>query len=114
MAKRIKQFRYYSDGSDNNYPNSIEMTKTNLISGKTFENYNSILQLGIQSLPGTEFYLNNTNYPVIIGSTGIYELDLDNLMLITNLRFAPQSLELIDKNNNAYLIIDMIYEDGEK
>jgi hypothetical protein len=35
-----------------------------------------IVQLGIQSVPGTKFYLNGSNNPIIIGNTGIYELDL--------------------------------------
>jgi hypothetical protein len=36
MAKIIKQFRYYEDGSANNYPQ--ELTAANMISGKLFFN----------------------------------------------------------------------------
>jgi hypothetical protein len=37
-----------------------------------------IVHLGIQTLPGTKVYLNsNMDAPVIIGATGIYELDLE-------------------------------------
>ena len=117
MAKRVKQVRYYNDGSQNNYPNNSSVGTVphyrNLISGTAFSKYMPILQLGIQALPGTKFYLNGSNNPVIIGSTGIYELDLQGLTEINSLQFDASSLALIQKNNNAYLIVDMIYEDGE-
>ena len=114
MAKRVKQVRYYNDNSQNNYP--TEGTKPryrNLISGTAFSAYMPILQLGIQTLPGTKFYLNGSNNPIIIGSTGIYELDLQGLTEINSLQFDASSLALIQENSNAYLIVDMIYEDGE-
>ena len=73
-----------------------------------------ILQLGIQALPGTKFYLNGSNNPIIIGNTGIYELDLQGLTEISSLSFEANSISLINGNANAYLIVDMIYdEDGE-
>lgn len=110
MAKRVKQIRYYKDGSQNNYGGP---TYRNLISGSVFNNFVPMLQLGIQTLPGTKFYLNGSNNPIIIGTTGIYELDLQGLTEINSLQFDAGSLSLIANNNNAYLIIDMIYEDGE-
>ena len=45
---------------------------------------------------------------IIIGSTGIYELDLEGLSEITHISFDPSSIESINKNNNAYLIVDVI------
>jgi hypothetical protein len=59
-------------------------------------------------LPGTKFYLNNGTTPIIIGSTGIYELDLEGLSEITALSFDGTSIETINSNNNAYLLIDVI------
>lgn len=110
MAKRVKQIRYYADNSNNNYGNP---TYRNLISGSLISNFVPILQLGIQTLPGTKFYLNGSNNPIIVGNTGIYELNLQGLTEINSLQFDASSLSLIANNNNAYLIIDIIYEDGE-
>lgn len=118
MAKRVKQIRYYSDANTGNYPNGSNGSGTaptyrNLISGSVFSKYVPILQLGIQSLPGTKFYLNGSNNPVIIGNTGIYELDVQGLTEINSLQFDAGSLALITNNATAYLIVDIIYEDGE-
>ena len=77
MAKQIMQFRYYAEGNSKNQPRTINKAK--LSSGSVFSNYFPITQLGIQALPGTKFYLNNSTTPIIIGSTGIYELDLEGL-----------------------------------
>lgn len=112
MAKQVKQFRYYNNGSNKNYPNSI--SNSNLVSGSVFQNYMPISQLGIQALPGTKFYLNNDQIPVIIGYTGIYELNIEGLAEITSIKFDPYSINAIISNNNASLIVDIIYEtDGD-
>lgn len=111
MAKRVKQIRYYSDGSQKNYGGPVYRT---LISGSIFSDYMPILQLGIQTLPGTKFYLNGSNNPIVIGGTGIYELDLQGLTEINSLQFDASSVSLINSNESAYLIIDFIYEDGEQ
>jgi hypothetical protein len=74
MAKKIKQFRYYGNNNQKNAPNTL--TNRSLVSGSFLSNYIPILQLGIQSLPGTEFYLNGSEYSIKIGTTGIYELDV--------------------------------------
>ena len=112
MAKRIQQFRYYAQGHSNNQPQGISYQ--NLTSGSIFSNYLPITQLGIQALPGTKFYLNNSRDPIIIGSTGIYELDLQGQIEITALSFDNRSVNAIRNNDNAYLIVDVIYNaDGE-
>ena len=77
MSKKVKQFRYYSNGSDNNYPK--DLINRQLISGSAFNRYMPIVQLGILTMPGTKLYLNGSNNPIIIGNTGIYELDLQGL-----------------------------------
>lgn len=109
MAKHIMQFRYYNDNSENNQPKGI--SKETLKNGDIFTEYLPFTQLGIQALPGTRFYLNNNmEGPVIIGSTGIYELELEGISKINNLWFDAKSLELIEENDNVGLIIDVIYE----
>lgn len=113
MAKQVKQFRFYQQNSEKNYP-AKAINYRNLVSGSIFADYMPIIQLGIQSLPGTKFYLNNANNPIIIGHTGIYELDLEGLAEITALSFDPVSINAIDANTNSFLIVDIIYErDGE-
>ena len=106
MANKIMQFRYYGEKVSNNQPSSI--SASSLASGHIFSGYLPITQLGIQTLPGTKFYLNNSIYPVVIGSTGIYELDLKGVTQITEIHFDKRSLNLINENNNAYLIVDII------
>lgn len=116
MAKQVKQFRYYSEDIENinsNYPSNIN--KQSLVAGNIFANYMPISKLGIQSIPGTKFYLNNSSSPIIIGNTGIFELDLNKQVEIIALRFDAKSIQFINDNFNAYLIIDIIYEgEGEK
>ena len=108
MAKRIMQFRYYGDGSAKNQPAGL--SKNMLNKGSVFTKYLPFTQLGIQSLPGTRIYLNNDSvHPVMIGSTGIYELELEGISEIGELHFDMTSLEFIEKNSNAHLIIDVIY-----
>ena len=118
MAKQVKQFRYYGESLENqlnNFPLKININ--NLSDGTIFQDEKvlPISQLGIQTLPGTKFFLNgnSTQRPIIVGHTGIYELNLNNLTQITALQFHRESLELIN-NQNGVLIIDVIYEDGEK
>ena len=113
MAKYLMQFRYYGNSSDGkNYPSSI--TKNSLISGSYLINYKpsatSIASLGIQTLPGVKFYLNNSQIdPIIIGPSGIYELGTDKNYEITGLQFDSKSIDSINANNGAYLIIDIVY-----
>lgn len=114
MAKKVKQFRYYADNTslnsnNKNYPETLKFRQ--LISGSVFSAYMPIVQLGIQSVPGTKFYLNGSNNPIIIGNTGIYELDLQGLSQINSLQFDANSVTFINDNDTAYLIVDIIYEE---
>jgi hypothetical protein len=61
-------------------------------------------------LPGTKFYLNDGINPIIVGSTGIYEVDLEGVSPITKIAFNQESLDIIENTANAYLIVDMIYD----
>lgn len=111
MKKQIKQFRYYGDGNIKNQPTNISLL--NLASGSIFfntEQLTAITQLGIQTIPGTLLYINNAVEPIVIGSTGIYELNLENISEITALSFHQDSLNFINHtSNSAYLIVDAIY-----
>lgn len=124
MAYKVKQFRYYNDKSSEvteskrNQPTTLDGTTTlitseHYVNGDVFGKHFPVTQLGIQALPGTKFYLNEAVDPVIIGATGIYELDLINGIQISKISFAHDSMENIKNNDNAFLIVDIIYDDGE-
>lgn len=112
-----KQFRFYKNNSSQNYsPEGHPAVSYNtLVNGNLFglKQENPAFQIGIQALPGTKFYLNNgrsSNSKIIIGSTGIYELNTENINInIINLQFDGQSILDIDQNDNACLIVDIIY-----
>lgn len=113
MARKIRQIRYYGENNAKNYPNDISMTK--LVNGTAFKSNNQnilISQLGIQTLPGTKFYLNDSANAIIVGNTGIYELDLEGISTINLLKFDRGSMNLISQNLEAYLIIDYLFEEG--
>lgn len=125
-TRQIAQFRFFGDTNTNfntrdsqaiyhqmedNQPDTLN--SQNLISGQAFEGYTPIIQLGIQSLPGLKFSLNSNLDPIIMGISGMYELDLTNSsVLITSLTFEKESLDLINENPDGYLIIDIVYEEG--
>ena len=109
MAKKIEQIRFYSQNDDKrNCPANITMNR--LISGSAFNNKYPILQLGIQTLPGVKFYLNNGITPIVVGYTGIYDLDLEGITEITQLNFDKESIQMINSNQDSYLIVDLIHE----
>lgn len=118
MAKYVKQVRYYGDGSNKNTPSSNKsggyLQRSELSRGTAFRYDSSlgagIVQLGVQTLPGVQFVINTAPTPVTVGSTGIYELNVDGLTTIDSLSFTKQSLDLIDQNESAYIIVDFIYE----
>ena len=112
MSKQIAQFRYYGANKEGrNYPSDI--SRANLASGSIFSGHLPIVQLGIQALPGTKFYLNNSLDPIIIGATGIYELDIEGLSTITKIAFDAKSISVIEQNDGAYLLVDIMYEKME-
>lgn len=113
MSKQIKQFRFYQDNDERNYPDKFTMTTINLQTGKVFASYMPVSYLGIQALPGTKFYLNNSHSPIVIGFTGIYELSIDDLAEITSLKFDYSSLQKINSNEDTVLLIDIIYNKEE-
>ncbi len=120
MAKKLLQFRYYGEKEkdrygeemkDRNFPADISME--NLADGSIFKkspyNVMPISQLGIQSLPGTKFYLNGAVNPITLGVSGIYDLDIKNGARINDLKFNKQSLNRVNNELNGYLIVDVLY-----
>lgn len=107
--KRIAQFRYYGrNRAGENYGTSYD----ELTRGNIFEQYGNISQMGIQAPRGTKFFLNNGNqYPIIIGDTGIYEIDLQDHGHIYAIEFEKASIDVFDKEGSTgRLLIDIIYE----
>lgn len=117
MARNFKQFRYYKDGSSKNIPanfSKFTIALEDFINSDTGKSYFPIYKLGIQTLPGVKFYLNDKqrlNKGVVINNTGIFELDLKDKVEIDSLIFDPISLKTIGENENAYLLVDIIYEE---
>lgn len=113
MPKKIGQVRYYGTNSNGvadsrNWPATL--THAKMRSGTAFSDVYPIVQLGIQTLPGVKVFINNHSTPIVIGSTGIYELNVDGLSRISNISFDINSLNVIDNNSNAYIIVDYIYD----
>lgn len=72
------------------------------------------MQLGIKTIPGTKFYLNNNDNPVIIGFNGVLELDFAKGNSVQGLKFDEASLNIIDNVfSGGYLIVDIMVEGGE-
>ena len=116
MKRYVKQIRYYGEGSDLNskLSNNSAMNASSLANGGAFNDYTPIVKLGIQALPGTKFYLNGSEEGVIIGNSGLFELDLEDRIQITGLRFSPTSLQNINAmGEKAHLLIDIVYERTE-
>lgn len=111
MANKVKQFRFYSGDNNASKNQPAGVSTQAFIDGTLFNNYTPITQLGIQSLPGVKFYLNEAVEPVVIGSTGIYELDLNNMTQINALSIDQASMNIISENQSAYIIIDILYND---
>lgn len=112
MKKILRQFRYYGTNNPLNAPSGI--SKDNLQSGHIFRNSEdlqlaTIVAFGIQTVPGVQFYINDSLDTVVIGQSGIYELDLSDGYEVHELRFTSKSLDLINNSPEAYLIIDIIY-----
>lgn len=118
MKKIVKQFRFYDEKNKYNSPSTLNIT--NLSNGEAFfsdsvlnSNYGYMISLGIQALPGTKFTINEGMEPVIVGNTGIFELDVDGYGEIFELKFIDSSLKTIAETENGYLIVDAIYKTEE-
>ena len=86
---------------------SSNLLKTNYI--EFIENSEQIINISIQAQPGLEFYINNNNYPIIIGANGFFswEIKIPNTYIY--------SLKIKKINNewpiiNPYSTIIVTYE----
>lgn len=103
---RIAQIRYGA----NTFPTSL--TAEELLRGDVFAKlgYKNISQLGIQGFPGTVFYLNG-GYEIVLGDTGIYEIDLGGRGFIEKINFGSNN-DAFNKytNKSGTLLIDIVCE----
>ena len=107
---KIAQIRYYDD---NNALNSLGFQLYTTFCGDTaFTKFSPIRHLGVQTLPGTRMYLNRSTTPIIIGATGIYELDIkeNSTALLSSIRFDETSMKTIRDLENGFLLSDLVYE----
>lgn len=117
MAKAVHQFRFYknSDAEERNEPAGDAFNAvggaSGFATGDVFKDYYPFYQLGIQTLPGTMVYLNGSEDPIIIGSTGIYELDMSDGVEVYTLTVNGTSLNQISSAEDGYIIIDVLYDD---
>ena len=119
----LKQFRLegiYKDKDsgeykliDNSYPLSLsdwcDGTMGNHIGAAANK---SVYSLAVYGKPGTLFYLNDNIFPVEIGPSGYYALELGEIATITKLEFDEDRLKLLyitDKDNNIFipLVVDV-------
>lgn len=109
-TKIYKQFIYCNDESAKNFP--ADLTAEDIIDGSIFSSYTPIVQLGVQAPPGTKFYINGNANPVIVGYTGLFDLDLTGGGSVLSLGFDRQSIISIQQNDSNILIIDILYLGG--
>ena len=114
--KKIAQFRYRGQNSDGtNHPDNFpqyEFYIDKLTDGNIFQDFGPVTHLGIQAPVGIKFYLNSSPNPIMIGQTGIYELDLENIGRISSIRFDRTDLNnyYTDNARNDMILIDIVYE----
>ena len=112
MTQNFKQFVFCKNGSAKNSPSNL--TGANLVAGNIFLDYQPISQIGIQAPPGTKIYFNNNDSPIIIGYTGLLELDFSSTGgSISSIAVDQASIDYISSNDSAILIIDIAYFVGE-
>lgn len=111
MTQNFKQIVYKNDSADINNPSGL--TTAALTQGTVFQDYTPMTQLGIQAPPGTKFYINGNNNPVIVGFTGLFSIDFSSTGgIINSLSFDSQSISNIRGNDSAILIVDIAYLGG--
>ncbi len=125
MSIHIGQYRYYgykNKFSHNNFPaipNNLSYNESNQYPKIfSFEKYNNIKNIKIQTVPGTKIFLNNNN-PIIIGRTGILninpsEYSNNKILKIYGISLDNSSKITLNNLDNGYIIITFIYEEEEK
>lgn len=105
---KFKQYVYYNASSANNVG-----INSNFVNTGVLQFNNAIQHIGVQALPGTKFYLGNREYPVIVGFLGFVEIDLTSLgASYSSIEFDMNSINLINNNDSAVLIVDTTYIEG--
>lgn len=109
---RIRQYRYFApEATQNSDLDNLLIDDGSLVIEK--DTSHSITQISIQSIPGTKIYFNGeTSLPIIIGATGLFEINASSNFIITKIVVPADSLNLIANNPAAGLIIDTI-EQGD-
>jgi hypothetical protein len=110
MARKTYQYRFQaSNNGVSNITNSND-----LVTGAAFnENFSKgVEQIGIQALPGTRFKMSTGPDWVIIGTTGIYELDLTGRATIGDLSFDKASIDIISQTKTP-LLVDIVYKEED-
>ena len=107
MQYSFNQIVYNKDSSNYNIPASLTKSTVNSELAK----YTPLYQLGVRALPGTKFYLNGSSIPVIVGFNGVFEIDFTDKSggFITSIIFDSDSLDSIEENDSAYLVVDMMH-----
>lgn len=109
---KVHQFRFYAIGNEHNEP-TISNASDLVVwqDGSLFNDYGSIVKIGIQTLPGTKFSIGeDLSNTITIDHTGVYELDLRNISaVISSIVFDSNSLAMISSIDNASLIVDILY-----
>lgn len=83
---------------------------TALTKGNIFQNHSGISKLGIQCRPNTHFTLNDSQYEIVVGETGIYEIDLEGYGIIKSIQFNAKDLEVYNQPEvTDRLLIDIVY-----
>ena len=102
--KRMTQFRYCGTNAQ-----TTNTTAKKLKEGTIFNDFSQITQLGIQGEPGTTFVLNGGDYPIVLGETGIYEIDLEDRGFIYSINFLDNAA-FKKYAEGSTLLIDIVYE----
>lgn len=102
MNKKIMQFRYYGTKNKNNFPANIKAG--DFSTEDFFKDYYPIHYIKIQGPNSIKFWINFNSNSVMLGPSGVYELDLQNFSTIEDLKFSSISSIISEP-----LIIDLIY-----
>ena len=110
MNKMVKQFVWggASSGMNSNVnePKAIFCTSGSLLThnGSAL----SVVSFGIQAPEGTQFFVNGSTSPCVIGKTGIFEWDVEGYGYITDLYFKlPNGQQ--DLGDTEYILVNVCY-----
>lgn len=95
------------------YINSNEIS--NHINKNLLDGYKGVSSIGIQAKPNTKIYLTknsdgtpNLNFPIVIGNTGIYQVDLKDYGTISYLALDKNTTTENENTTTEDIIIDIL------